>query len=171
MIYNRWCPSSTASCPEPSVEPFTRFAETCQVLDYLQSPGAEGWASRDELQRRSMRVLGWPAWCTRNPYICSLYQGVAERGVRVEQSPKAALHAKHEVIHLHWAEQIFWGASTPTASASYASKICADPPRLAGPRSSGLFTIFVRTRCKAASEQYGKLSRPVWRGSPTVSSP
>jgi beta-1,4-mannosyltransferase len=71
-----------------------------------------------------MRILGWPAWSTHNPYICLLYQAVAELGVRVEEfSPKVAFRSKHEVIHLHWAEQIFWGAAPPAASASYASKI------------------------------------------------
>ena len=72
-----------------------------------------------------MLILSWPgASYDSNPYVPLLCAALGDQGATVmEFTPRRALRARADVIHVHWTEQVIWHRSSTRAIAAYAVKV------------------------------------------------
>lgn len=59
-----------------------------------------------------LRVLAWPAHANRaqNPYTSTLYRELEQLGARIDEfTPRKALSARYDVLHVHWVDTILAG--------------------------------------------------------------
>ncbi len=108
----------------------------------------------------SIKVLAWPAWHAKNPYIPLLYDNMRKLGADIEAfSPQAILRTRADVWHVHWPDSLLNGPSLPRAIARVGAMVVL--LRLA--KSRGLRIVWTVHNLATHEAYHPRLEHWFWR--------